>query len=171
MLLLLSRLDTHRRTRSRFGLALVSLTLLATAVGGATAAHDETAAFSANEIDAAPVWSPDGTRLLFSNQNTAGHWQISVIDANGAGRRLLVHGNLDYVDVAWSPNGKQIGYSGQTSSQVITAGHVFVANAQGGGQDALTTGTGWYDALFGWSPTAPRLPSTASRTVSRRSTR
>ena len=138
------------------GTSLLRALVLAGAQSRASAAA-RAIAFAKGEQDAAPVWSPNGKQIAFSSQSSSGQWQVYTLDANGGGRRLVSKGTLNYVDVAWSPNGQQIGYSGLTDGQVITSGHVYVVNANGTGQNPLTSGSGWYDEFFGWSPDGSSL--------------
>jgi dipeptidyl aminopeptidase/acylaminoacyl peptidase len=52
-----------------------------------------------------PVWSPDGTRLAFSDDNG----QLFVVGRDGAGLRPLdAMQRLSGVDIAWSPDGTRV---------------------------------------------------------------
>ncbi len=68
-------------------------------------------------IDAAPVWSSDGKRILFSSSRT-GLFQLYIKNADGAEEEKLV--NLDASDNAdeypnsWSADGKHILYERTT---------------------------------------------------------
>jgi TolB protein len=61
-----------------------------------------------------PTWSPDGRQIAFaySRNPHADHYGISIIEANGVGRRELARDRAhDYLDPAWSPDGKEIAFS------------------------------------------------------------
>lgn len=58
-------------------------------------------------IFAAPAWSPDGTRLVFTQRRTgppAGA-DVYLVDARGGAKRRLTDGARDYRNPAWTPDG------------------------------------------------------------------
>jgi TolB protein len=58
-----------------------------------------------------PDYSPDGRRILFTN-DTTGDWQIWVMWADGTHqRRLLRDPGSDDLDPSWSPDGRRIVFS------------------------------------------------------------
>jgi Tol biopolymer transport system component len=64
-------------------------------------------------IDAAPVWSPDGTRILFASSRT-GLFQLYIKNADGSeDEKLLpldISDKADQYPAAWSPDGRHILY-------------------------------------------------------------
>ena len=137
------------------GLTALAASLFAPA--GSTARATPARSQAAQEGDAAPVWSPNGKEIAFVDQGSSGAFEVNVIGSSGGGRRQLTSGRLSYNDVAWSPSGTQLGFSGLTNGQVVTNGHVYLERASGGTTTALTSGSGFYDELFGWSPDGTML--------------
>ncbi len=59
--------------------------------------------------DSSPDWSPVGNKIAFQRQ-TAGNWDIWVINADGSGeQRLTTHDSVDGLP-AWSPDGAHIAF-------------------------------------------------------------
>jgi Tol biopolymer transport system component len=91
------------------------------------------------------AFSPDGKTIAFVSHRKAGPAQIWLMDASsGRHQRQLTHdavGKDERPD--WRPDGKQIAYVG--------GGNVWVMNADGTGQHAVTHGSA-YDFAPGWSP-------------------
>ena len=56
-------------------------------------------------IGAMPSWSPDGSRIVFSNYSPRGVW---IMNADGTGRELL---DADGWGAEWCPRGDMIAYS------------------------------------------------------------
>ena len=93
-----------------------------------------------------PTFSPDGRQIAYRLLLAADDGEIWVMDSDGGHRRDLVN-DPDFSDwgPAWSPDGKQIAYS---SNRVVGLA-VWVMDADGSGQHAVTNGHGEYPA---WSP-------------------
>jgi TolB protein len=54
-----------------------------------------------------PVWSPDGTRIVFS-RSVKGKNQIFLMDPFGDDYQQLTYGRYDSEKPTWSPDGRQI---------------------------------------------------------------
>jgi Tol biopolymer transport system component len=62
---------------------------------------------------AAPVWSPDGTRLAFEMRLASGQpWRIHIYDLTTGQATLLPASGGDQRRAAWSPDGAQVMYIG-----------------------------------------------------------
>ncbi len=61
-----------------------------------------------------PAWSPDGTRLAFTQLQPDGTWQIATMAADGTDVRVLTTGD-GAGEAAWSPDSTWIAYSRQTT--------------------------------------------------------
>ncbi|HEX2221725.1 MAG TPA: hypothetical protein VHK06_04305 [Candidatus Limnocylindria bacterium] len=58
-----------------------------------------------------PVWSPDGTQLMFAPPKigASGNWNVSVVNADGSGERPLAPLQDEYSGpFSWSPDGTRI---------------------------------------------------------------
>ncbi len=90
-------------------------------------------------IDAAPVWSPDGTSILFASSR-AGNFQMYIKNADGReDEKLLALDTSDKADKypsAWSPDGKHILYERTTEAIRLS-----VADLPGGTTRELLKGS------------------------------
>src|SRR5215471_3236268 len=64
-----------------------------------------------------------------------GKGEIAVVDANGAGLRVLTHDKVTEDDPVWSPDGRKIAFIRPTAH---TSSQVWVMNADGTDQHSLT---------------------------------
>lgn len=72
----------------------------------------------ANHHDAAPRWSPDGTRIAFkSTRAGTGKWQIYVMNADGSNITRLTESASNDHDPAWMPDGKSVVISSDRESR------------------------------------------------------
>jgi eukaryotic-like serine/threonine-protein kinase len=65
---------------------------------------------SADANDANPVWSPDGSRIVFAS-NRQGHFDLyQMASSGGAREEVLLNSNDDKHPTSWSPDGRFIAY-------------------------------------------------------------
>jgi TolB protein len=72
--------------------------------------------------DIDPVWSPDGTRLVFTRIDSA-DGGLYVVDANGGGlRRLYATYGSQSLNPAWSPDGTSVAFSSSATAESCVKG-------------------------------------------------
>jgi Tol biopolymer transport system component len=86
-------------------------------------------------FDGAPVWSPDGRKILFEHRH---HPDVWVMNADGSGQRNLTrsvtHPFATDSAPAWSPDGRKILFLSNRDGN----GEIYVMNADGSGKRKLT---------------------------------
>lgn len=89
------------------------------------------------QFDADPVWSPDGTEIVFRRYVNDGvnpaNFEIALIHPDGSDLRILAPHAGDDIDPAWSPDGKQIVWKSNRGDGPTDVGfnHHLVMNADG----------------------------------------
>jgi eukaryotic-like serine/threonine-protein kinase len=84
--------------------------------------------FDASRHNSMPIWSPDGTRIVYSSLQK-GKWGLYRTLSNGSGtEELLIESELPKAPMSWSPDGKRIVFWVQDPK---TAGDLWVLNLDG----------------------------------------
>jgi Tol biopolymer transport system component len=97
-----------------------------------------------------PVWSPDGTQVLFTGFGEG----LLVVNKDGSGQVKVADGQMG----AWSPDGKQIVYIGGPDGD----DEIYVMNADGSKQIDLTNSPG-NDDLPSWSADGKHITFSSDR--------
>ncbi len=108
-----------------------------------------------------PSWSPDGTKIAFTDDQIAvsGQRELYVMNADGTGAIRLVDSGVGQ-GTSWSPDGSQIAYTGDLSG---IDGNIHVINADGTG-DVPVTASG-DDSRPDWSPDGSRITFSSDRNL------
>ena len=113
--------------------------------------------------DGAPSWSPDGAKVAFSRLAQCSHLpacvQVWTINADGTGERRLTSVAFRSEEPTWSPDGTKIAFTRFRESEdedVILESDIFVMNADGTGENQLTSATG-EDGHATWSPDGTKI--------------
>ena len=109
----------------------------------------------------APDWSPDGSRLLFGH----GDNQITLINADGTGERLLVRTTRSVPNASWSPDGHRIVFS--DARGVDGVHQLYVLRADGSAVRRVTHSRRWHAIEPNWQP----LPNAAGSNIASAVTR
>jgi TolB protein len=99
----------------------------------------------------APVWSPQGDRLLFTGGSFLGR-DLFVIRADGSDEQNLTKRPLSGYDGAWSPDGRAVAFGAPLTKAGETHSELWVMNADGSGKTPIT---GFRDLGVGdasWAP-------------------
>lgn len=92
------------------------------------------------EEERAPVWSSDGSRIVFCCRGGGTDFEICVMNADGSGQVRLTDNEVADLTPSWSPDGKKIVFhravAGRGSLQLI------VMNSDGTGQTQWTDKAG-----------------------------
>jgi Tol biopolymer transport system component len=110
-----------------------------------------------------PAFSPDGNKIVFDSDRT-GTFQVYVMNADGTGQTQLTFDPQPKDQVPdWSPDGSKIAYLADTHGIADTVspswGDIWVMNADGSDQHALTSGAAYYGTA--WSPDGSRIATLA----------
>jgi Tol biopolymer transport system component len=114
--------------------------------------------------DSSPVWSPDGTKIVFiSNRNYL--FSLYVMNADGSNARLVTDKVLEPAEPAWSPDGGKIAFSAGirgTIGMTKPSADIYAVNVDGSGLTKLTQDSG-LNSSPAWSPDGKQIAFTSNR--------
>ena len=107
--------------------------------------------------DNQPAWSPDGSRIAFQSGST--NQEISVMNADGSGRRQLTDTPVAEQNPTWSPDGSRIAFVRKDpANETATDLEIWTMNADGSELTQLThTANGVDDTQPAWSPNGSQI--------------
>jgi Tol biopolymer transport system component len=98
--------------------------------------------------DVEPAWSPDGTRIAFSDIRSGDFTSIYVMNPDGNNRMRLTNGSYDH-SPSWSPDGTKVAFRRLYD--------VYVMNADGTNPTPVTAGEQVSADGIAWSPDGARI--------------
>lgn len=110
-------------------------------------------------VDHSPKLSPDGTKVLFYSQRS-GNGDIWAMNLDGSNQTNLTNSAGNDNGAVWSPDGTKIAFTSDRNDGT-TNQEIYVMNANGTGQTALTTtGAAFSNGVAVWSPDGTKLAFT-----------
>jgi Tol biopolymer transport system component len=109
------------------------------------ATGDERVLVGGPEVDRDPVWSPDGTRLVFERTTSQIGGRLHVVRSDGSGLTEITPETVFDIDaVSFSPDGRAVMFaSGSPPDSTIS-----VARTDGGGMRTLDVGMSATDPMY-----------------------
>ena len=87
-----------------------------------------------------PAWSPDGSRLAFTQGQPDGSWQIATIAADGGDLQVLTTGDGVSEVPTWSPDGTWIAYDYAPTLPADDSWHTSLYRMNADGSDPILLG-------------------------------
>ncbi len=109
--------------------------------------------------DSRPIWSPDGTKILFYSKRD-GHYEIYRMNPDGSSPERLTNSSTDKAFAQWSPDGNKIAYN--TVDLLAMTGQVHVMNADGSSDTTLTDASGFNENPC-WSADGSKIAFQSNR--------
>lgn len=119
-------------------------------------ARPEQMTFHTRGISFAPVWSPDGTKILYTSTKDGREQEIFLFDLNDPHRWPRLSFSQDQYlwnqYPSWSPDGKQIAFSSDRG-HIAAYTEIWLMNADGSGSKKLGDGSrdAWAPVWIKWS--------------------
>ncbi len=104
-------------------------------------------------VDDLPTWSPDGTKIAFVSQRSAGGFALSVMNADGTNKVEITPLNNGGT-LSWSPDGNRIAFQDNND--------IFVVNADGSNRQILVNNPA-FDGEPAWSPDGSKILFVSNR--------
>lgn len=100
--------------------------------------------FFMGELEEAPVWSPDGSKLAFRSW-CDGNSDIHVMNADGSDRTNVTHDTTNDYDPVWRPDGMGVTFVSARDDAGSLLYHLYFANTDGTVREWVATPS--YDSL------------------------
>jgi TolB protein len=104
-------------------------------------------------INAQPMWSPDGTKILYTSSSGGTANDIFIMDENGENARAIVTTAGMDINAVWSPDGKMVAYN----SDVDGNHEIYTLNVETNQITQITSEESGYHGSPSWSPDGKKI--------------
>ena len=104
-------------------------------------------------INSQPMWSPDGTKILYTSMSEETQYDIFVMDEDGGNVHSLVSTKGVDANGVWSPDGKMVAYN----SDVDGNAEIYTINVETNEINQITNDNAGYHGAPSWSPDGKKI--------------
>ena len=104
-------------------------------------------------INSQPMWSPDGTKVLYTSISEETSYDIFIMDENGENAHPLVSTTGMDINAVWSPDGKRVAYN----SNVDGNHEIYIIDLETKQIHQITNDESGYHGAPSWSPDGKKV--------------
>lgn len=95
-----------------------------------------------------PVWSPDGSQILYQTWTKENSFDISIMDKDGKNQQLVISDSASEMNAKWSPDGKKIAFDSDEDGKY----EIYIMDLQSREKVKLTNSSTGSNRSPDWSP-------------------
>jgi Tol biopolymer transport system component len=108
---------------------------------------------TSNGVHAQPMWSPDGTKIMYTAMSGENTFDIYIMDENGENGRAIISTEGSDGNAVWSPDGKMIAYNSDVDGNI----EIYTLNLETNETRQITHADAGYSGAPSWSPDGKKI--------------